>query len=399
MTTDIRDRIVDFRRVRSSDLLDNAGNWRTHPKAQRDALRGVLAEVGIAGALVAYCSERNGGALTLIDGHLRKADYDVEWPTLILDVNDAEADVLLATLDPLSALAGRDQEKLDELLARVRGDSVAVQQTWGQKQSDSREDHPEVISRADELQAKWQVERGQVWLCGKHRVMCGDSTSADDVARLMAGKKADALLTDPPYGMNLDTDWSGIRGSDQSLGFKKNVRGKAYPRVQGDDKPFDPCPILDLWAANAPEVFLFGADYYAERIPERTEGSWLVWDKRKESQAEGFGSEFELIWSRQKHKRRILRHEWFGFLREGEHSEPRSHPTQKPVVLIEDIVHQWCNGELIVDPFLGSGTTLIAAEKLGRICYGMEIHPPYVAVVLERYLEFTGDMPSLVNGN
>jgi hypothetical protein len=100
MERPIRDRIQDFRRVPARELLDHDGNPRRHPQAQRDALRGVLEQVGIAAALVAYNSERNGSKLTLIDGHLRKADYNLDWPTLILDVTDAETDLLLATHDP-----------------------------------------------------------------------------------------------------------------------------------------------------------------------------------------------------------------------------------------------------------------------------------------------------------
>jgi hypothetical protein len=126
MTESIRDRIQDFRRVPARELLDNHGNPRCHPQAQRDALRGVLEQVGIAAALVAYHSERNGGKLTLIDGHLRKQDYDLDWPTLILDVSDAEADLLLATHDPLVALAEYDRPKLQALLQEVRAKSPAV---------------------------------------------------------------------------------------------------------------------------------------------------------------------------------------------------------------------------------------------------------------------------------
>src|SRR5438045_2779521 len=81
----IQDRIKEFRRVPAGELLDHAGNPRLHPQAQRDALRGLLEQVGIAGALTAYHSERNGGQLTLVDGHLRKQDYALDWPTLILD--------------------------------------------------------------------------------------------------------------------------------------------------------------------------------------------------------------------------------------------------------------------------------------------------------------------------
>jgi hypothetical protein len=126
MNSSIRDRIQDFRRVPARDLLDNDGNPRRHPQAQRDALRGVLEQVGIAAALTAYHSERNGGKLTLIDGHLRKQDFDLDWPVLVLDVTDAEADLLLATHDPLAALAEYDKPKLDGLLQEVRAKSPAV---------------------------------------------------------------------------------------------------------------------------------------------------------------------------------------------------------------------------------------------------------------------------------
>jgi hypothetical protein len=122
----IRDRVSAFRRVPARELLDNDGNPRTHPQAQRDALRGLLEQVGVAAALTAYPSERNGGKLTLIDGHLRRQDYDLDWPTLVLDVTDEEADLLLASHDPLAALAEYDRAKLDGLLQNVRARSPAL---------------------------------------------------------------------------------------------------------------------------------------------------------------------------------------------------------------------------------------------------------------------------------
>lgn len=122
----IRDRIKSLRRVRAGDLRPNPRNWRTHPQAQQDALRGVLAEVGIADALLAR--ELPDGSLMLIDGHLR-ADVDpgTKWPVLVLDVTEAEAATLLATLDPLTALAEADDQKLGELLAQLDTESEALQ--------------------------------------------------------------------------------------------------------------------------------------------------------------------------------------------------------------------------------------------------------------------------------
>lgn len=114
----LRDRVVDFKRVPSQELEDNEQNWRVHPYAQTAALDELLVEVGIAGALTAYYSERNGGKLTLIDGHERRS-HQAEWPVIILDVNDEEADLLLLTLDPLRELAQTDGSQLTSLLDQV----------------------------------------------------------------------------------------------------------------------------------------------------------------------------------------------------------------------------------------------------------------------------------------
>jgi len=123
----IRNRVKELRHVPASDLRPNPKNWRTHPTAQRDALRGILAEVGMADAVLAR--ELPDGSLMLIDGHLRAETLgDGNVPVLILDVNEAEADKLLATLDPLAAMADSDAARLDELLRNVDTGSEALQQ-------------------------------------------------------------------------------------------------------------------------------------------------------------------------------------------------------------------------------------------------------------------------------
>ena len=116
----MKDRIVELRRVKASELAPNPKNWREHPDIQKSALRAVLEEVGIADALIAYNSDRAGGALTLIDGHLRRDEEpDTEWPVLVLDLTDDEADKILATLDPLASLATTNLEALTDLLESV----------------------------------------------------------------------------------------------------------------------------------------------------------------------------------------------------------------------------------------------------------------------------------------
>lgn len=125
--TDYKNRIVELRYVPASDLEPHPGNWRDHPREQVEALKGVLADVGIADALLAYQSERTG-KLTVIDGHLRKDAAPQTWPVLVLDVTDKEADFILATHDPLAALAQADAPALQALLDGVNTDSKAVQE-------------------------------------------------------------------------------------------------------------------------------------------------------------------------------------------------------------------------------------------------------------------------------
>jgi hypothetical protein len=125
----IRDRIKELRRVRAADLRPNPRNWRVHPPAQQDALRGVLAEVGYADALLAR--ELEDGTLMLIDGHLRaETTPDCVVPVLVLDVDAVEADKILLTHDPLAAMATVSQENLQALLAEVQTESAAVRELF-----------------------------------------------------------------------------------------------------------------------------------------------------------------------------------------------------------------------------------------------------------------------------
>lgn len=123
-----RNRVTGLEYHVAGDIQDHPHQWRTHPKAQADALRDVLADVGVAGAMLVYRSTRAGGALVRIDGHGRKdLDPAATWPCLVLDVDDREADLLLATFDPVGAQAGADAAKLDGLLREVQTGSAAVQ--------------------------------------------------------------------------------------------------------------------------------------------------------------------------------------------------------------------------------------------------------------------------------
>ncbi len=147
----LRDRIIEFRRVPAGDLQANPRNWRTHSQEQRAALAGVLEEIGYASALLAR--RRGDGQLELIDGHLRAATTpDQIVPVLVLDVNEAEADKLLATFDPLTAMAGKNERKLRSLLRRVDTADPAVQAIFDSLEEDVARDEATSSSAREEVE-------------------------------------------------------------------------------------------------------------------------------------------------------------------------------------------------------------------------------------------------------
>ena len=191
-------------------------------------------------------------------------------------------------------------------------------------------------------------------------------------------KCIDLVLTDPPYGMNLDTDWSSCKSNLKFINDKKAFGGNKYDRVIGDDVDFNPAVIMNK-LDYVKEQFWFGADYYCKNIPDIKDGSWLVWDKR-------LTDSFELIWSKSKHKRDILRYKWAGiFGMEKQDIKTRVHPNQKPIFLIEYLIDKYTeHGDVVFDPFMGSGTTAVACERLGRQWLGCEISPEYCKIAEER---------------
>jgi DNA modification methylase len=245
-------------------------------------------------------------------------------------------------------------------------------------------DAPPQIDKAEELNKVWKVKSGDIWQIGDHRLLCGDSTKKEDVGRVMGEEKADMVLTDPPYGMKLDTDYSGLT-SKKSFG-----KGKTHKKVEGDDRPFDAAIIA---GCDCKEQFWFGADYYAHTLGDTEQtGSWMVWDKRLDDSADKmYGSCFELVWSKQKHKRDMLRHKWAGFFTDGE-ERSYLHPTEKPVSLLVELINRGGDAVIIYDPFLGSGTTMVACQNLNRKCRGIEISEDYCAVILQRMTDAFPDI-------
>jgi site-specific DNA-methyltransferase (adenine-specific) len=190
----------------------------------------------------------------------------------------------------------------------------------------------------------------------------------DSLALLPTLPRVDAVVTDPPYGIGYSHG-----GSSGVLAQTTRFVGM---RIHGDDKPFDPSPWLDF-----PNVILWGANHYADRLPARSE--WLIWDKRDGLTSNDL-ADCEMAWTNGTRPARLYHHRWMGMLKDSERGEPRVHQNQKPVALME-----WClsflpQGCTVLDPFMGSGTTGVACMNTGRNFIGCEIDPGYFAIAKRR---------------
>jgi DNA modification methylase len=419
-STLIRDRVKELRRVPAKELLANPRNWRRHPRAQTEALRGLLAEIGYADALLAR--ELPDGRLMLIDGHLRRdTTPEAVVPVLVLDVNKEEADKILLTLDPLAAMAESDASRIKALLETVHTDGEAVEElfrrTAGQplwQQLYPQAEPPAQIDKAGELQKKWGTATGQLWAIGEHRLLCGDATNAEDVARLMKGERAVLFATDPPYavgytGGSHPQSW-GNRGAASR---NKNWSGQ-YLEANTADVENTPEAGIELYRG-----FIDAAIRHA--IVRNA--AWYCWHaSRRQMMVESIWNAFgvfvhqQLVWVKSRAVLTYAVYLWshepclFGWIRGEKPKILRAHlgnlagefPStvwQVPSSEVETDAHPTCKpcrlfslpmemhtepGDLCYEPFCGSGSQLVAAQQLSRRCYAMEKSPPFVAVALER---------------
>lgn len=389
-----RNRIVGYDVVEADQLLANPANWRIHPKAQQDALTGVLDDVGWVQEIIV-----NKTTGHVVDGHMRvevAITRGESVPVKYVELTEAEELLILATIDPISAMAATDAAQLESLLQSVNSDSAAVQAMLAKLAEDSGLDYePEVaedagaqIDKADELLQKWQVERGQLWVIpsksgrGEHRLLCGDSTNADDVARVMAGERATLMVTDPPYGVEYDADWR-----NDAFGDGNRATGK----VTNDDTP-----SWDIvWELAQTDIaYCWHAGLHASSVESGLKlagyeiRAQIIWSKPHFVVGRGhYSTRHEPCWYA---VRKGHQANWIGADNEQtiwdiklDERAQGGHSTQKPLECMARPIRNH-TAPIVYDPFLGSGTTLVACEQTGRLGRGLELEPKYCAVILQR---------------
>ena len=225
---------------------------------------------------------------------------------------------------------------------------------------------------------------GDLFEIGEHRLLCGDSTDSDQVALLMNGQDVDMVFTDPPYGIS--HSGKGIKGSAKENDFGE-ILGDNDVNVAID--AFNLCQSL---FSNSTMIF-WGANYYASCLPNGY--GWIVWDKEREGDT---FSGAELAFVNKGVKVDVFRHQWHGMIKGSEMGEKRVHPTQKPIALVEWSFNNYKAGDNILDLFLGSGSTMVAAHNTKRKCYGMELDPKYCQVIVDRMLKLDPTLEVKRNG-
>jgi DNA modification methylase len=342
-------------------------------------------KLGITEIPVILCDEWTQGQVKafrlLVNRSVTWADWDEEL--LALELQEIQG------LDFNLDLTGFDVPEIEDLLAVPNGNEEAVPPL------------PQVAtSRADDL-----------WLLGGHRLLCGDATSKAQVERLLDGNQPSVMVTDPPYGVELDSEWrdrAGLNGcGPASASYMKNrTAGHTETTISGDTRAdwseaFELVPSLQVayvWHAsvftrevlngllrigftlhqqiiwNKGRAVLTRTPYWFAHEP-----CWFV--RKKNAPWYGKAGENTTIWESASPK----------FIMGGSGEEKFDHPTQKPVALMRrPIINHTKRGECVYDPFLGSGTTLMAAELTGRVCCGLELDPKYIDVIIERWQGATG---------
>lgn len=408
-----KNRITGHGTKPARDFQLNPRNWRTHPQRQKATLVAALEKVGWVAGVIENVTTGN-----LIDGHERVEEAlarDEEVPYLQVELTVEEETFVLATLDTISHMAKADEDKLTALLEEIRaGDAtlsamveeLAFEMGVLLDPMNPTGDPGPQIDRAEELRDKWSAERGQLWkipsrtvIGGTHRLLCGDSTNLDDVTRLMDGKRACLFATDPPYLVDYDGTNHPHKWNERDKNKDWNDSYHDWDNAEQGEALYDGFIACALQAAITENAAWYC--WHASRNQSMLE---QVWERH------GAFVHQQIIWAKD---RPVLTRSWymwqhepcfFGWVKGKKPQRvasdypgtiwsfptiaPRTttdHPTSKPVELFTIPMQQHTrHGDICYEPFAGSGSQFVAGEQMGRLVYGIELQPEFVAVILER---------------
>lgn len=364
------------------EIIPYAQNPRCN-EAAVDAVASSIAEFGFQVPCVIDCHN------ILITGHTRlKAAKKLGLKTIPCicaeSLTPAQVKAYRLADNKVSELATWDMSLLESELAQL--DDLQFDMTpFGFDEVSENDESSEESDVLPEMESDSEpVSRlGDVWQLGRHRLMCGDATSYDDVMTLTQGESIDLCLTDPPYGIS-------VVGADKTVGNKNFgiCAHGAYKPVIADDSTETAKSAYLVVKEIAEKLILWGGNYFLDFLP--ASDSWLIWDKRCDSGIVNTYADGEMAWCSFHTPVRIYHQLWNGMIREGEHDK-RVHPTQKPIKMLSDILRDFTERDAtVLDVFGGSGSTLIACEQTDRQCYIMELDPHYCDVIIKRWETETG---------
>ena len=376
-------------------LVPYARNARTHSPEQVAQIAASIREFGFLSPVV---TTKDG---TILCGHGRFYAAQKlglkKIPCIREDhLTEAQRRAYIIADNKLSLNAGWDEEMLRVELSDLKGEDFDVSLTGFDEKELARLFAEEDGAEEDGFDVDAELEKpcfskvGDVWHLGRHMVICGDSTKPETYSRLLGKEKVNLVCTDPPYLVNLESTSGKIKNDDLS-----DEEGYKFLRAAFEQ-------FHEAMAKDA-SIYVFYATAKARVFHDAYEdagfkvGAGLVWKKNRLvlTRTDWKYIHEPIIWG----WRKDGKHEWYGDQKQvtvfefdrikNSKKDGCGHPSSKPVPLIAYLIRQCTQtNRLVLDGFLGSASTLIACEQLGRICYGVELEPKFVDVAVKRYLEF-----------
>lgn len=377
--------------VQVSELIPYVNNAKVHTEEQITKIASSIREFGFLNPVL-IDKDKN-----IIAGHGRvmaakRLGLETVPVLFIEGLTDAQRKAYILADNRLGELAGWDQELVNAELAQLLEQDFDIDLTGFELPDDYFEEEKTIEEdEAPEPPAEPKTKQGDVWQLGRHRLICGDSRDVATIERLLEGGRAELLLTDPPYGIDIVNNGGHYDGKQARTQIASD---NEYAPIIGDDTTETAQESYDVAILYTDNQIIFGGNYFTEFLPPSR--CWVVWDKENT----GTFADAELAWTSFDKGVKLYRFMWNGVCREGSREvegRTRVHPTQKPVGMLAKILQDFSKeGDQILDLFGGSGSTLIACEQLNRTCYMCELSEAYCDVIVERWEKLTGEKAVLL---